>query len=501
MTTIQIRTELPGPRSRVLMEARRKAVARGPFHATPIFVARAHGAMVEDVDGNRLVDLASGIAVNNLGHTPDAVVAAVKAQAAALLHASFNVLPYEGYVALAARLNALVPGPFPKKTFLANSGAEAVENAVKIARAYTKRPAVLAFDHAFHGRTLMAMTLTAKATPYRHGFGPFAPEVYRTPFPYAYRGEDNVAEACLRAVRAIVKDQIGVDQLAAMVVEPVLGEGGVVPAPPVFLRGLRALCDAHRIVLVFDEIQTGFGRTGTLFACEQLGVVPDLMTIAKALGSGLPIAAVTGRAEIMDAPLEGGIGGTFGGNPVACAAALAVLDAFEADGGAILARARAIGEALATRLDRWKERHPCIGDVRGLGPMRGVEIVKDRATREPDKAAAAAIARRCYEKGVVVLTGGTYGNVIRLLPPLVIEDGVLTEALSAMEAAFSEITGRESTCCGAACVDTESDEKRDHVPPTAVPPPDFPRGDVLGIGPPQVVVDTAGATLAPHACP
>jgi 4-aminobutyrate aminotransferase/(S)-3-amino-2-methylpropionate transaminase len=454
MATILIRTELPGPRSRALMDARRKAVARGPFHATPIFVARAHGAVVEDVDGNRLVDLASGIAVNNLGHTPDAVVAAVKAQATNLLHASFNVLPYEGYVALATRLNALVPGAFPKKTFLANSGAEAVENAVKIARAYTKRQAVLAFEHAFHGRTHMAMSLTSKALPYRHGFGPFAPEVYRAPFPYAYRSEardslagetqarasgagDDVATACLRSVRAIVEEQLGADQVAAIVVEPVLGEGGVVPAPPTFLRGLRALCDSHGIVLVFDEIQTGLGRTGTLFACEQLGAIPDLTTIAKALGSGLPIAAVTGRAEIMDAPIEGGIGGTFGGNPVACAAALAVLDAFEADGAGILARAKAIGEALEARLDLWKERRPCIGDARGLGPMRGIEIVKDRVTKEPDKAAAAAIARRCYERGVVVLTGGTYGNVIRLLPPLVIEDGVLAEALSAMEAAFS----------------------------------------------------------------
>ncbi len=428
------------------MEARREAVARGPFHATPIFVARAHGAIVEDVDGNHLVDLASGIGVCNLGHTPEPVVAAVKAQAEALLHASFNVLPYEGYVALCARLNRLAPGDFPKKTFLANSGAEAVENAVKIARAYTKRQAVVAFDHAFHGRTHMAMTLTAKATPYRRGFGPFAPEVYRAPFPYAYRSPvPDAAEACLRAVRAIVQDQIGADQVAAIVVEPVLGEGGVVPAPPSFLRGLRALCDAHGIVLVLDEIQTGFGRTGTLFACERHGVVPDLLTLAKALGSGLPIAAVTGRAEIMDAPVEGGIGGTFGGNPVACAAALAVLDAFEAGGGAVLARARAIGDTLASRLDRWKERHPCVGDVRGLGPMRGVEIVKDRATREPDKAATVAVARRCYEKGVVVLTSGTYGNVLRLLPPLVIDDATLAEALAAVEGALAEVPRRASS--------------------------------------------------------
>jgi 4-aminobutyrate aminotransferase/(S)-3-amino-2-methylpropionate transaminase len=441
---IQIRTELPGPKSRALMEARRAEVARGPTHAAPIFVARAHGAVVEDVDGNRLVDLTSGIAVSNLGHTPEAVVAAVGAQAQALLHTCFAVVPYEGYVALSARLNRATPGAFPKKTFLANSGAEAVENAIKIGRAHTERQSVLAFEHAFHGRTYMAMSLTAKARPYRHGFGPLAPEVYRAPFPYAYRSSaPDAAEESLRAVRSLVVDHIGADQLAAIVVEPVLGEGGVVPAPPSFLRGLRALCDEHGIVLVVDEIQTGFGRTGTLFACEQSGVVPDLMTIAKGLGSGLPIAAVTGRAEIMDAPGEGGLGTTFGGNPVACAAALAVLDAFEVDGGALLRRARALGAALSARLSQWKERYPCVGDVRGLGPMQGVELVEDRATRAPDKAAVTALQRHCYERGVIALGAGTYGNVLRLLPPLVIEDDQLAEALAVVEDGLSRVIGPE----------------------------------------------------------
>jgi 4-aminobutyrate aminotransferase/(S)-3-amino-2-methylpropionate transaminase len=349
------------------------------------------------------------------------------------------VFLYEGYVTLAARLNRMTPGDHRKKTMLVNSGAEAVENAIKIARSYTRRPAVLAFEHAFHGRTLLAMSLTAKVVPYRHGFGPFAPEIYRAPFPYEYRSSfPDPAEGCLTAARDLVKHHIGADQLAAIVVEPVLGEGGVIPAPPAFLRGLRELCDAHGIVLVIDEIQTGFGRTGTLFACEQAGVIPDLITTAKALGSGMPISAVTGRAEIMDAPIAGGLGGTFAGNPVACAAALAVLDAFES--GDVLARARRIGETLAARLDSWKERYPVVGDVRGLGPMRGIELVKDRATKEPDKDAASALVKWCWERGVVVLGAGTYGSVIRLLVPLVITDEELAEGLAVMEEGLARVS-------------------------------------------------------------
>jgi 4-aminobutyrate aminotransferase/(S)-3-amino-2-methylpropionate transaminase len=437
---IRLHTEIPGPKSRALMAARRTEVPRGLFHATPFFAARAHGAVVEDVDGNRLLDFASGIAVTNLGHTPEAVVAAVRDQANLLLHGSFNVLPYEGYVTLAARLNHLTPGAFPKKTFFVNSGSEAVENAVKIARAFTKRQAVLAFEHAFHGRTYIAMSLTGKVKPYRHGFGPLAPEVYRAPYPNPYRaGCEDASEACLRAVHEVVAHQIGADQLAAIVVEPVLGEGGVVPAPTAFLRGLRSLCDEHGIVLVVDEIQTGFGRTGTLFACEHHGLVPDLITLAKGLGSGLPIAAVTGRADIMDAPPEGGIGGTFGGNPLSCAAALAVLDAFEAGGGALLARVRALGDTLGARLADMAQRHPCIGDVRGLGLMRGIELVKDRAGKEPDPAAAAMLARHCHENGVVLMTGGTHGNVVRMLPPLVIEDDQLAEGLAVIEDGLAKV--------------------------------------------------------------
>lgn len=440
---ISLKTEVPGPKSRALMERRRQHVARGPFHATPVFAARAHGAIIEDVDGNRLLDFASGIAVVNLGHTPEAVVAAIREQAGSLLHSSFNVVPYEGYVALAERLNRVTPGDHPKKTFLCNSGAEAVENAVKIARAYTGRQAVVCFDHAFHGRTQLAMTMTSKLT-YRNGFAPFAPEIYRAPFPYAYRcPEPDVTEASMRALDELITHQIGRHNTAAIVIEPVLGEGGFIDAPIPYLRRLREFATEHKIVLILDEIQTGFGRTGTLFACEQYGVVPDLMAIAKGLGSGLPISAVTGRAEIMDAPGDGGIGGTYGGNPVACAAALAVLDAFEADGGALLRRAHALGEALGQRLEAWRDRYRGIGDVRGRGPMLGIEFVKDRVTKEPDKAFAAALARYCYEHGLIVLTAGTYSNVVRLLMPLTIQDDELAEGLAVMEAGLLELGGAE----------------------------------------------------------
>jgi 4-aminobutyrate aminotransferase/(S)-3-amino-2-methylpropionate transaminase len=430
---IRLVTEIPGPRSRALMEARRASVARGPFHATPVFAARAHGAVIEDVDGNLLLDFASGIAVSNLGHTPDGVVAAIAAQAGRVIHSSFNVAPHESYVALAERLNRAAPGDFPKKTFLANSGAEAVENAVKIARAATGRQAVVCFDHAFHGRTQLALTLTSKLG-YRSGFAPFAPEVYRAPFPYAYRcAEADVTEASFRALDDLVSHHVGRRNVAAVIIEPVLGEGGFVDAPGPYLRRLRDYCSEHGIVLVADEIQTGFGRTGTMFACEHHGVAPDLLTLGKGLGSGLPISAVTGRAEIMDAPAEGAIGGTFGGNPVACAAALATLDRMEADGGAFFLRARAIGVALRARLDALRDRFAAIGDVRGLGPMLGVELVKDRRTKEPDAASARALARLACERGLVLLTAGTHGNVVRFLPPLTITDDELAEGLDVVQ--------------------------------------------------------------------
>jgi 4-aminobutyrate aminotransferase / (S)-3-amino-2-methylpropionate transaminase / 5-aminovalerate transaminase len=438
---IHLVTEIPGPKSRALMEARRANVARGPFHTTPIFAARAHGSVIEDVDGNKLLDFASGIAVTNLGHTPDDVVAAITAQAGKLLHSSVNVVPYEGYVALAERLNRITPGAFAKKTFLANSGAEAVENAVKIARAFTGRQAVVCFEHAFHGRTQLALTLTAKLG-YRSGFAPFAPEVYRAPFPYAYRSDDaDVSEASFRALDELISHHIGRKNTAAVIIEPVLGEGGFIDAPGPYMRRLREYCSEHGIVLIADEIQTGFGRTGTMFACEHHGVAPDLITLAKGLGSGLPISAVTGRAEIMDAPAEGGIGGTYGGNPVACAAALAVIARVEAEGGAFLRRARALGEGLRARLEAWKSRFEVIGDVRGLGPMLGIELVKDRRSKEPDKASTAAVVKHAYEHGVVLLSAGTYSNVIRFLPPLTISDDELAEGLAVVEQGLAALQG------------------------------------------------------------
>jgi 4-aminobutyrate aminotransferase/(S)-3-amino-2-methylpropionate transaminase len=437
MPSIHLKTPIPGPKSQALMKERQTHVARGPFHTTPIFVAKAHGAVLEDADGNQLLDFAGGIGVVNTGHCAETVVRAVQEQAAKLVHGSFNVTPYENYIRLCEKLNRAVPGQHAKKSFLANSGAEAVENAIKIARAHTKRQAVVCFDHAFHGRTYMAMTLTSKSKPYKLGFGPYNPEVYRAPYPYAYRwptGSDveRVSSECFGQFEELVNSRIGADQVAAVIIEPILGEGGFVCAPPAFLKKLRDFCTANGIVLIADEIQTGFGRTGTLFVSEQLGLVPDLLTSAKGLGGGMPISAVTGRAEIMDAPIEGGIGGTFGGNPVACAAALAVFDLFEK--GDLLKRAQSLGAKLGERLGQWAERYPVIGETRGLGPMRAIELVKDRKTREPNPELAKKLVKHCYEKGVVIMTAGSYGNVVRLLVPLVIEPAQLQEGLEVLEA-------------------------------------------------------------------
>jgi 4-aminobutyrate aminotransferase/(S)-3-amino-2-methylpropionate transaminase len=438
--TIKRITEIPGPRSRELMAARHTHVARAPFHTTPVFVDRAHGVWITDVDGNQLLDFSAGIGVVNVGHTADLVVRAIQDQAEKAIHTSFNVVPYEGYVRLAEKINSHAPGAFAKKSFLVNSGAEAVENAIKIARTYTGRQAVVCFEHAFHGRTYMAMSLTSKVKPYRHGFAPFNPEVYRAPFPYAYRSPvEDVTGWAFGELLRLATHHIGTDELAAVIIEPVLGEGGYVDAPPAYMKRLREFCTEHGIVLIVDEIQTGFGRTGKMFACEHYGIDPDLMTLAKGLGGGMPIGAVTGRAEIMDAPVEGGLGGTYCGNPVACAAALAVFEQIEASGGAFMRRATEIGERLLARLLAWKARFPIIGDVRGLAPMLGIELVKDRATKEPDKDAAGRLVRYCYQNGLILMTAGTYGNVIRLIPPLVIGDDELDEGLGVIEQGFGSL--------------------------------------------------------------
>jgi 4-aminobutyrate aminotransferase/(S)-3-amino-2-methylpropionate transaminase len=440
MPAIELKTEVPGPRSRELMRRREAAVPRGPAHALPVFVAEAHGASLVDVDGNRLLDFAGGIGCLNLGHTSEAVVRAASAQLSRLTHGCFHVTPYEGYVALAERLNRLTPGAFAKKTLFTNSGAEAVENAVKIARAATGRPAVLAFEDGFHGRTLLALSLTSKVHPYKAGFGPFLPEVYRVPYGYCYRCSYNLEYPscrlhCVDAIEDVFKRYVEADKVAAVVVEPVLGEGGFVVPPGDWLPRLRDLTSRHGILLVADEVQTGFGRTGKLFAVEHAGVVPDILIAAKSIAGGLPLSSITGRADVMDAPGVGGLGGTFGGNPVSLAAAHAVLD--EMEKGALFARAEAIGSRVRARAATWKERFPRVGDVRGIGAMWAIELVKERATRAPAKEETAAFTRACYEKGLVTITAGTFGNVIRTLMPLVIGDDALEEGLDVMEAALA----------------------------------------------------------------
>jgi 4-aminobutyrate aminotransferase/(S)-3-amino-2-methylpropionate transaminase len=442
MSAIQLRTEIPGPRSRELLARREAAVPRGPYNATPIFVKEGDGALLTDVDGNRLLDFAGGIGCLNVGHRNGAVISAARAQLEHFTHACFHVTPYEGYVALAERLNARVPGAFPKKTLFANSGAEAVENAVKIARAATGREAVIAFEDGFHGRTLLAMSLTSKVHPYKAGFGPFAPEVYRAPYAYCYRCSYHLeypgcGVACADALEDYFRRYVAVENVAAVIVEPVLGEGGFVAPPREFLPKLREITQRHGILLIADEVQTGFGRTGKLFAIEHSGIVPDILITAKSLAAGLPLSSVTGRAEIMDVPGPGGLGGTFGGNPVALAAAHAVLDQMEQ--GGLLARAGRIGEALAARAASWRDRFAVIGDIRGLGAMWALELVKDRKSKTPAKDETAAVAKRAYERGLVTITAGTYGNILRTLMPLVISDAQLAEGLDVLEACLAEV--------------------------------------------------------------
>ncbi|HJP80716.1 MAG TPA: 4-aminobutyrate--2-oxoglutarate transaminase [Pseudonocardiaceae bacterium] len=428
--TRRLVTEIPGPRSRELMARKQNAVAAGVGTTMPVFAVRAGGGVVEDVDGNVLIDLGSGIAVTTVGASAPRVVDAVAEQAAAFTHTCFMVTPYEGYVAVAERLNRLTPGGHAKRTALFNSGAEAVENAVKIARAHTGRQAVVAFDHAYHGRTNLTMALTAKSMPYKHGFGPFAPEVYRLPLSYPYRDGLDGDTAARRAIDIIDK-QVG--RPAALIIEPIQGEGGFIVPAAGFLPALAAWCRANDVLFIADEVQTGFARTGAMFACEHEGVVPDLVASAKGIAGGLPLSAVTGRAEIMDSVHAGGLGGTYGGNPLACAAALAAMDTIEADG--LIERAREIETLMTTRLHRLRDNDNRIGDVRGRGAMLAIELVK-AGTGEPDPALAKAISTACHAAGVIVLTCGTYGNVLRFLPPLSISDDLIDDALDVLEGAF-----------------------------------------------------------------
>ena len=427
-------TELPGPRSRELMARKSAAVAGGVGTTMPVFAAEAGGGIVVDVDGNSLIDLGSGIAVTTVGNAAPRVVAAVQEQVAAFTHTCFMVTPYEGYVAVAEALNRLTPGDHEKRSALFNSGAEAVENAVKIARAATGRQAVVVFDHAYHGRTNLTMAMTAKSMPYKHGFGPFASEVYRAPLSYPFR--DGGLDGATAAARAldVVEKQVGAANLAAVVVEPIQGEGGFIEPAPGFLPALAAWCRDNGVVFVADEVQTGFARTGDMFASDREGVVPDLIVTAKGIAGGLPLSAVTGRAALMDAAHAGGLGGTYGGNPLACAAALAAIETIEEDG--LVERAREVEALMKERLHALQARDGRIGDVRGRGAMIAVELV-EAGTTDPDPALAKAVSAAAHAEGVIVLTCGTYGNVLRFLPPLAIGDDLLLEALDVLDAAFA----------------------------------------------------------------
>ncbi len=428
-------TEIPGPTSLKLQEQRDAEVAGGLGTTMPVFIERAGGGVLVDVDGNHLIDLASGIAVTSVGASDPAVVRRLREQAERFTHTCFLVTEYEGYGEVAAALNRLTPGTHAKKTALFTTGAEAVENAIKIARTATGRPAVVVLGHAYHGRTLLTMSMTAKNAPYKEGFGPFAPEVYRVPSPYPYRwpsGAEHAGAEALAALKDAVVTQIGAHNVAAIVAEPIQGEGGFIVPPPGYLRAVQDFATEHGIVFVADEIQTGLARTGAMFACEHEGVVPDLVTTAKALAGGLPLAAVTGRAELMDAVAPGGLGGTFAGNPVACAAALGALETIERQD--LVQRARDIEARAMPRLHALTGPGSTVGEVRGRGAMLALELVGP-GTREPAPEVARAVAARCHRDGVLVLVCGTYGNVIRLLPPLVIPLPLLDEALDVLEAA------------------------------------------------------------------
>jgi 4-aminobutyrate aminotransferase / (S)-3-amino-2-methylpropionate transaminase / 5-aminovalerate transaminase len=429
----RLATAVPGPKSQALMARRAAALPTGVGTTLPVFAVRASGGIVEDVDGNRFIDLAAGIAVTTVGSAAPRVVAAVTEQVERFTHTCFQVTPYESYVEVCERLNALTPGDHEKRSFLVNSGAEAVENAVKIARYVTGRDAVIAFDHGFHGRTLLGMTLTGKVMPYKEGFGPFAPEVYRAQYSYPFRGTGDLASTL-----AFLDKTVGASQIACIVVEPIAGEGGFIVPEPGWLAGLAQWCQDNGALFVADEVQTGIARTGAWFACEHEGVVPDIVTTAKGLGGGLPIAGITTRADLVNKVHAGGLGGTFGGNPLSCASALAAIETIEADG--LLDRARAIGELMTARLKSMAASHSSIGEVRGRGSMIAVELVGEDGIT-PDADLTKRVAAACHADGVLVLTAGSYGNVLRFLPPLVISDELLNDALGVLEKAFAQQTG------------------------------------------------------------
>jgi 4-aminobutyrate aminotransferase/(S)-3-amino-2-methylpropionate transaminase len=426
-----------------LLAERNKHIPQGPFNTHPIFAARAKGALITDIEGKEYIDFAGGIGVNNIGHCDDEVVKAIQDQAGKYIHTCFHVVMYEPYVELARRLNELTPGSFPKKTMFANSGAEAVENAVKIARHATGRPAVIAFEDAFHGRTLLTMSLTSKMKPYKFGFGPYAPEIYRMPYAYCYRCafglEYPTCELhCAYFLKEFFNTHIASELVGALIVEPVLGEGGFVVPPKGYFQVLKKICEDSGIVFIADEVQTGFGRTGKMFAIEHFEVAPDLMTMAKSIAGGLPLSAITGRAEVMDHTHVGGLGGTYAGNPLACRAGLVVLEQFEKKG--LLARGMEIGEKVIHRFREFYERYPVVGDVRGLGAMVGMELVADRRTKEPATGLTKQLVTKCREKGLLMISAGTHSNIIRPLMPLVITDEQLEKGLRIIGETLDELS-------------------------------------------------------------
>ena len=436
--------EVPGPQSRALEQRRRKAVARGVATMTPVYAAAAHGAVIEDVDGNRFIDFTGGLGVLNAGHTPPSVTQAVKDQVERYLHTCQHAVMNEPYVAVAEALNRITPGDYEKRTMLVNSGAEATENVVKIARAATGRPGVVVFDNAFHGRTLLALAMTGKVTPYKQGYQPFPSEIFRMPYPYCYRcpfhlTPSNCGLACADYVEEEIKVHVGPQNVACLIVEPVQGEGGFIAPPPGWMERIADMCRRLEIPFVADEVQSGFGRTGTLYATEQHpGVVPDFTVSAKSIASGLPLAAVTGRAELMDAPGPGGLGGTYGGNPLACVAALATIELFEQ--GDLLERSRRMGEILGRRLGELGERHQIVGEVRGLGAMMAMELVSDRETKEPAKEATSQVVAEAARNGLLTLKAGIHDNVVRILAPLVMDEQLLSDGIDILDQALASAT-------------------------------------------------------------
>ncbi|WP_026689572.1 4-aminobutyrate--2-oxoglutarate transaminase [Alteribacter aurantiacus] len=438
----QVRTNIPGPKGKELMKRRDHHIPKGPFNTAPTFASKGEGAILTDVDGNEFIDFAGAIGSLNVGHSPKEVVDAIKAQLDAFIHPCFHVMMYEPYIELAEKLNAITPGDHYKKTFFLNSGAEAVENAVKLARKYTGRKAVISFERGFHGRTYMAMSLTSKVKPYKYEFGPFVGETYKLPYPYYYRkpegmSNEDVDIECLKRLETFFLSDVSYEETAAIILEPVQGEGGFVAPSRKFIHGVKEICEKYGIVFIADEVQTGFGRTGEMFACDHFDIVPDLMTMSKSIAAGFPISAVTGRAEIMDSAGIGEIGGTYGGSPLGCVSALEVIRLMERE--QLPNRAKAIGETVMSAFYKWHEQFEEVGDVRGLGAMNAMEIVSNRKTKEPDKALTQTIIQTCIQRGLLIMGSGLYGNVIRTLSPLVITDKQLNEGLHVLESVLSEV--------------------------------------------------------------